>query len=1172
MKKFISIALIVISTYTLQAQEQAAIWYFGENAGLDFNSGAPVALTDGQLNTLEGCATISDATGSLLFYTDGITVWNRNHIPMPNGTGLLGNPSSTQSGIIVPYPGNIDLYYIFTIHDAGEPEGLQYSILDMSLNGGLGDVITKNIPLATPVAEKLTAVEHINGTDIWVVAHGYGNNDFLGYLVTPTGLVTTPVVSSVGEILPIAPNGQGTRGYMKISPDGQFLVSITTGTRLRELFRFDSFSGQISSAIDLNPYFLPLIPPNAATFSYGAEFSSDSSKLYVTYTNFYLNYTQEHSIHQFDMSNYSEPAILASGVEIAPIKPGGVGALQLAIDGKIYVAEFEKNYLSVINNPNLGGLASDYSPNTVPLLSGTSLSGLPPFIQSFFVIGLRARNFCLGDATDFEVSSSDPILNIIWDFGDGNTSTLENPSHIYAAPGDYTVSVTVTTASETKIETKDITIYEIPIATTINGLERCSEQNTYSLDLTTLNTAILGAQNPSDFTVTYFSSQTDADANSNPLVLNYDFPLGSTAVYARVSNNSNSACYDTTQFNVISQKEPTLGTIADWTICDDDLDGFYTFDLSEKDIEVFNGQDETIFDVSYFASQADADTGSNPLPINYTNTLFSEEIFVRLENNTHTDCYKTDSFTIEVSPGVVANTPNNIEVCDNNNDGFATFLLSDSETEIIGTQSSTSLLVTYHTTMVDAENGTDSLSDSFTNSINYNQTIFVRVQNATDASCYAITNFELQVFDSPEIQTVTDWSICDDNNNGVTVFDLTEKNAEILGNQNVADFTVRYYENLADANLAQNEINGLYQNTTNPQAIFYSIENNGNATCIVTNSFEIEVYNTPFAQVPSPIVLCDDNETGIQTIDLTQKDVEILGNQSVNDFKVTYFASQADAENNTNTLDTSVYTNVLNQETIYARVQPNNLDDCYATTSFEIIINSLPQINLEERYVICPDSPALVIDGGDFESWAWQNTAGEELSTTRNFNVSELGEYHLTVSQTSNGVRCENSRSFEVLSSGAPETMEVGVNGFSDQIDITINATGTGPFEYSVDGENYQASNEFVVFPGKHTVFVTDLLECRVLSEEIIAIGYQRFFTPNGDGNNEYWNIIGGELYPESQLFIYDRYGKLLRQINPNSKGWDGTFNGTSLPESDYWFKYTYSENQIITGHFALKR
>ena len=222
--------------------------------------------------------------------------------------------------------------------------------------------------------------------------------------------------------------------------------------------------------------------------------------------------------------------------------------------------------------------------------------------------------------------------------------------------------------------------------------------------------------------------------------------------------------------------------------------------------------------------------------------------------------------------------------------------------------------------------------------------------------------------------------------------------------------------------------------------------------------------------------------------------------------------------------------------------------------------------------MICPDSPDLIIDGGDFESWSWQGANGIELSTTRFFEVVDLGEYQLKVSQTMNGVSCDNSVTFEVLSSGAPESMEVETKGFSDQIDVTVTATGTGPFEYSVDGENFQVNNEFKVFPGKYTVYVRDLEECRILSEEIIAIGYQRFFTPNGDGNNEFWNIIGSELYPGSQLFIYDRYGKFLKQLSADSKGWDGKSNGISLPESDYWFKYNYANNQVMTGNFTLKR
>ncbi|WP_300027091.1 T9SS type B sorting domain-containing protein [uncultured Maribacter sp.] len=1156
MKKLFSLFILFISVYTLHAQKEAAIWYFGENAGLDFNGGAPVTLLDGALNTREGCATISDFNGNLLFYTDGITVWNRNHLPMPNGNGLLGDPSATQSAIIIPNPGDPNLYYIFTADKLKLENGINYNVVDISLNGGLGDVIQKNIQLVTPASEKLTAVIHANGTDVWVLTHDAFGDAYLAYLVTAAGVNPTPVISNLGIHLTnyFYEDDYHAIGYIKASPNGEKVAAAHAGLNV-DVMDFDTATGVLTNAVAI------LDATEEYKGFFGIEFSPNGRFLYTNSSNFTELY--QYDLEALDIMN---SVVSLNSTEIT------FGALQLGIDGKIYITEYLRPTLSVIENPNEKGAASNLNYSSIDLGGRLGVLGLPPFITSYFFVNIEVDGFCLGNPTTFESSISANPVSTLWNFGDGNTSNLENPSHTYAAAGDYTVSVTVTTASETKTETKDISIFETPVATIISDIETCIEQNTYTLDLTTLNTAILGTQNPSDFKVTYFSSQIDADANSNPLALSYDFPLGSTAVYARVSNSSNTACYNTTQFNVIAQQEPTLGTVTDWTICDDDLDGFYTFDLTEKNTEIFNGQDETVFDVAYFASQADADANINPLPFNYTNTLAVEEIFFRFQNSTHTNCYKTDSFTIEVSPGVVANTPNNLEVCDDNNDGFAAFLLSDTEAEIIGTQSSTSLLVTYHTTMVDAENGTDALSNSFTNTISYNQTIFVRVQNATDASCYAITNFELQVFDAPNTPSVTDWNVCYNDNDGVAVFDLTEKNAEILGSQNVTDFTVRYYENAVDANLAQNEINGLYQNTTNPQSIFYSIENNGNTTCRVANSFDISVYNTPFAQAPTPIILCDDNETGIQTIDLTQKDVEILGNQSVNDLKVTYFASQADAENNINRLDSSAYTNVLNQETIYARVQPNNLDNCYATTSFEITINSLPQPNLEERYVICPYSLALVIDGGDFESWSWQNSDGVELSTNRDFNVSNLGTYQLTVSQTTNGVRCENSQSFEVLSSGAPETMEVEVNGFSDQIDITINATGTGPFEYSVDGENYQASNEFVVFPGEYTVFVRDLLECRVISEDVIAIGYQRFFTPNGDGNNEFWNIIGGEMYPDSQVFIYDRYGKFLKQMNPNSKGWDGTINGISLLESDYWFKYIYSDNQRITGHFTLKR
>lgn len=155
-------------------------WYFGNGAGIDFSSGTAVADTTGNLHTYEGCSSMSDINGNLLFYTDGDTVWNKNHLPMPNGTGLMGcgnYGSSANAGLIVPKPNNTDIFYIFTTDcqenftNFQQNKGFRYTVIDMNLNGGLGDVISKNNLLFTPSVEGIAATKHCNGTDIWIVAH-----------------------------------------------------------------------------------------------------------------------------------------------------------------------------------------------------------------------------------------------------------------------------------------------------------------------------------------------------------------------------------------------------------------------------------------------------------------------------------------------------------------------------------------------------------------------------------------------------------------------------------------------------------------------------------------------------------------------------------------------------------------------------------------------------------------------------------------------------------------------------------------------------------------------------------------------------------------------------------------------------------------------------------------
>ena len=173
---FLSLSLISFS------QGEANIWYFGENAGLDFNNSSPTALTDGQLVTDEGCATISNSNGELLFYTDGTTVYNKNHQIMPNGSGLMGHPSSAQSATIVPKPSSSHLFYIFTTDNENDPNGFRFSVVDLNLDSGNGAVTNeKNILVYTPSTECLGVTKHGNGIDFWIITHGWNSNSFIAY-------------------------------------------------------------------------------------------------------------------------------------------------------------------------------------------------------------------------------------------------------------------------------------------------------------------------------------------------------------------------------------------------------------------------------------------------------------------------------------------------------------------------------------------------------------------------------------------------------------------------------------------------------------------------------------------------------------------------------------------------------------------------------------------------------------------------------------------------------------------------------------------------------------------------------------------------------------------------------------------------------------------------------
>lgn len=391
------------------AQSPANIWYFGQNAGVDFSSGKPIPLTDGQLNTEEGCVTICDEKGVLLFYTDGVTVWNRNHQVMPNGAGLLGSPSSTSSGVVIQHPTLKKQYFLFTVPATADSAGFRYSMVDMSLANGLGDIIInqKNIKLHHPVTEKLTAALHRNGKDYWILTHEWLSDLFIAYQITAQGLQKEAVTSQVGSIH----NGGtlNTQGYMKVNPDGTNIALALEESNVLEIFDFDNATGKVSAPISITL-------PNGS-YIYGIEFSPDGSLLYVSAAG-----TGE--IFQYNLQAGSVEAIRSSVLLIGKTNPSAwIGALQVATDGKIYFTVYKTPYLGVIENPNTLGLGCGFNQTAVDLSGKLSTLGLPTFSQNYFY-KKTLKQVEYFNENKVEKGKSLVLKNILFDFGKSVLKTV----------------------------------------------------------------------------------------------------------------------------------------------------------------------------------------------------------------------------------------------------------------------------------------------------------------------------------------------------------------------------------------------------------------------------------------------------------------------------------------------------------------------------------------------------------------------------------------------------------------------------------------------------------------------------------------------------------------------------------------------------------------------------
>ncbi|VXC08562.1 Gliding motility-associated C-terminal domain-containing protein [Flavobacterium sp. 9R] len=693
---------MLLVNQTTFAQKEAAVWYFGNFAGIDFNSGSPVSITNGKLFTNEGCTSISDNNGNILFYTDGSLVYNKQHQVMPNGNGLLGHRSSTQSAIIIPKPKNKFQYYIFTVdepnpkntddttlNDEDPPNnGLNYSLVDTRLDNGNGDIVIseKNIPLITynvndpeevkyKCSEKITAVQHGDGESFWIVTHF--KNNFYAFKISASGVIKNPIKSTT-NLVPTGGYITNAIGYLKASPNGKKIAianssikntnetgpkgEIKRDTGNVVLYDFDSTTGQINNNITLISNINP----------YGVEFSAKSKKLYITTNNFDAQgVVLGSTLYQFDLKSSnivnSKKAIINSSYV--------AGALQLGIDEKIYRSGYpiltdSYDKLSVINNPEADGSNCNYIQDAISLKVPTRVRlGLPPFITSLFLYSFNYEFNCFGDNTLFYFNTNEKVDQVIWDFGDGSTSSDTNAYHIYKNAGVYNVKLTkIINGEQREPLEKKVTIYESPIISAKPiVLAECDsndefpedEKTTFSLSSANYELTL----NNNDYEVYFYHSTTEAIADSqniNALPNDYKNTQQDEILIAKVTQ-PNSNCYSLGSIILHVDKNIELlpSPFYSCTLSEDKAN-FNINNIKEHIKKELNLPASVV--LFLYQNNKDFQLRTNPLNGDFLST--NTTLFIRAENDSK--CYGSGKITISTMAVPKIKASETVYICKNN--------------------------------------------------------------------------------------------------------------------------------------------------------------------------------------------------------------------------------------------------------------------------------------------------------------------------------------------------------------------------------------------------------------------------------------------------------------------------------------------------------------------------
>ncbi|HCQ13085.1 T9SS type B sorting domain-containing protein [Flavobacterium sp.] len=743
----------------------------------------------------------------------------------------------------------------------------------------------------------------------------------------------------------------------------------------------------------------------------------------------------------------------------------------------------------------------------------------------------------------------------------------------------------------------------ITINTQPQDITTCELQNaTFTVDTNPVNSYQWQISTDGGTTFTNLANNTTySGVNTVTLLISGVTPSMNNYEYRVILNKNGNSCGLTSASGTLTTYAlPVVATPVTLVQCDNDTDGISTFNLTEKN--TFISANYLVETFTYFTSSAAANTNNTALliadPLAYTSS--NATVWVRVQNGN--GCFRVVQLNLVVSITQLPPTfSRSLFVCDDyvdavndDRDGISSFNFSSVTTAIQAQLPTTSAYtINYYRNEADAlaEFDTSGVSLAITDITNYRnigypntQQIWVRVDSNLDNACYGLGPYlTLTVEALPTAYPVNATNTiraCDDDHDGIFGFDTSTLEATILNGQTNA--FVRYFD--ASGNPLNPLPNPFVVNTST--SITVRVINNTTSTttgaCFDEETIQFIVDDLPqiFPLAANQLTFCDDeinpaDQDGILNIDTTTILPTILQGQTGLDITFTL-------EDGTVLTSLPPTFTTGTQDVILTLTNPLN-PSCPVSTTLNFVVNPVPKIELVGRELVCTNLPAFtvtfnagILDGtppSDYDFQWFLN--GTPLLNQTNYSITVNTEGIYSV-QVTNANGCSRTKVIEVVASDIASIQNIEVVDLVDINTIEVIVTGSGDYVYSLDDEySYQESNFFNNVPmGLHIVYIKDVNGCGVVQKLVSVLGIPKYFTPNGDGIHDTWNIKGAnsQFYPNSIIYIFDRFGKLIKQIKPFGPGWDGMYNGNPAPSDDYWFDIKFDDGRSAKGHFSLKR